>query len=130
MKKNSKKIWLILIITIFIFLNINSECYADGFSLSDIINKGKEFISSGSENSSNIEVKSLSNSIYSILQFVAIAVALIMAAILGIKYITGSVEMQADIKKTLIPYIAGCLIAFGAFTIWKLVIIVLEGVNL
>ena len=40
----------------------------------------------------------------------------------------GSVEEKADIKGLLIPYIVGCIIIFGAFAIWKLVVDILQGI--
>ena len=41
-----------------------------------------------------------------------IAVGVLM--ILGIKYITGSVEDRATYKKSMVPYVIGCFILFGA----------------
>ena len=34
--------------------------------------------------------------------------------VIGLKYITGSVEEKASYKKTMIPYLVGCLLLFGA----------------
>lgn len=126
MKNKTLKIIFIILVIINILAGT-----ASAFTMTDIINKGKNFINSGTtQKVDEGRVSSLSSSILSILQFVAIAVAVTMISILGIKYITGSAEMQADIKKTLIPYIMGALMAFGAFTIWKIVISVLESTNL
>ena len=49
-----------------------------------------------------------------------------MGAILGIQFITGSVEQKAKVKDSLIPFIVGCVAIFGAFGIWKLVITLLK----
>ena len=38
----------------------------------------------------------------------------------------GSVEEKANIKNSLIAYIAGCVVVFGAFTIWKIVVTILQ----
>ena len=35
---------------------------------------------------------------------------------------TGSASEKAQVKETLIPYVVGCVVVFGAFGIWKLVI--------
>ena len=35
-------------------------------------------------------------------------------------------EEKVKVKETLIPYVAGCIIIFGAFTIWKVVVEVLK----
>ena len=55
-------------------------------------------------------------------------VAVLTGAIRGIKYMLGSVEEKADIKGLLIPYIAGCVIIFGSFAIWKLIVTLLQGI--
>lgn len=41
---------------------------------------------------------------------------------------TGSVEQKAKVKDSLVPYVAGCIVIFGAFGIWKMVLIILENV--
>ncbi len=40
----------------------------------------------------------------------------------------GSVEQKAKVKDSLVPYIVGCIVIFGAFGIWKLVLTLLESV--
>ena len=37
--------------------------------------------------------------------------------VIGIKYITGSIEEKATYKKSMMPYIIGCVLLFGAATI-------------
>lgn len=37
--------------------------------------------------------------------------------VIGIKYMTGSIEEKANYKKTMVPYVLGCFIIFGASTI-------------
>lgn len=64
----------------------------------------------------------MSNQILSVLIPLGTIVAVLMAAYLGIKFMTGSAEDQAKVKETLIPYVVGCIVVFGGFTIWKLVI--------
>ena len=45
-----------------------------------------------------------------------------MGAVLGFQFILGSVEGKAKVSEALMPYIVGCIIVFGAFTIWKIAI--------
>ena len=45
--------------------------------------------------------------------FIAIGVMMVI----GIKYMTGSIEEKANYKKTMMPYLVGCLLLFGASTI-------------
>ena len=73
-------------------------------------------------------IKNLSDSIYNILLIVGVIIAVIVGAIIGIKFMTGSVEQKANIKELLIPYIVGCVVIFGAFGIWKIVVLMLKDI--
>ena len=68
------------------------------------------------------------NVIVSVIEAVGIILSVIILIVIGIKYMLGSVEEKADVKGLLIPYIAGCVIVFGSFAIWKLVVTILQGV--
>ena len=35
---------------------------------------------------------------------------------------TGSVSERAETKQLIAPYIVGCVVVFGAFTIWRIVV--------
>ena len=48
---------------------------------------------------------------------------------MGIKFIIGSLEEKAEIKAMLIPYVVGCIVVFGAFGIWKLVMETLSAIG-
>ena len=61
-----------------------------------------------------------------ILLYGAVAVAVIWGAVLGIRFITGTVETKATIKDNLVPYFVGLIVAFGAYGIWSAVINILQ----
>ena len=71
-------------------------------------------------------IQNVSKSIYNILLVIGIAVAVIMGAILGIKLMVSSAEEKADVKKVLSVYVIGCIVVFGGFAIWKLVVTILQ----
>lgn len=50
--------------------------------------------------------------------FLAVGVMMVI----GIKYISGSIEEKASYKKTMMPYIIGCILIFGASTIAPMII--------
>lgn len=60
------------------------------------------------------------NKVYNLLFALGVSASVVIGAMLGIKFIIGSIEEQAKIKEILLPYIMGCLVTFGAFGIWKL----------
>ncbi len=93
--------------------------------ISDVITGGDDFIKSSESSSTTIDkdaLKSTSDSLYKILVISAICIAVIIAAVLGIKFMIGSVEEKAKVKDAMIPFIIGCIVAFGAFGIWEIAI--------
>ena len=120
MKKKVVKIVFIVLIILNIFVTTSKA-----LDFGDIIKRATTFISIGQGEDTTInkgDIISLSDSIFGILQAVALAVALVMILVLGIKYMTSSVEGKADIKATMVPFIVGAVVAFGAFTIWRVIL--------
>ena len=120
----SKKIMTILILT-FLLINIFTfvnKSYAS--SISDIFDGAKDFLSKGEDVSESQEdnLKKTSDLIYNILLVIGIGVAVVVSGILGIKFMMGSVEEKAQIKDQLVPFVIGCIVVFGAFGIWKIVV--------
>ena len=64
-----------------------------------------------------------------ILQTVGIVVAVVVLMVLGIKYMMGSAEEKAEYKKTMIPYVVGAILIFGATTIANMVYQFANGLN-
>ena len=67
-------------------------------------------------------ITNIGNSILSIITSVGIVLAIVLIAILGIKYMMGSTEEKAEYKKSMIPYLVGAVLVFGASAIGKAVI--------
>ena len=66
-------------------------------------------------------ITDLGGKIIGILQTVGVVIAIIILAILGIKYMMGSAEEKAEYKKTFIPYIVGAILIFAAPAIANMV---------
>ena len=136
--KLKKIIFILIIISITAFINVQ-EAYAlyagDGGSskssetVDDIMGNADKFIDDGETAGESIneeELKGTIDFLYNLFLGVGIIVAVIVGTILGIKYMMGSIEEKASLKEMLVPYIAGCVVVFGAFGIWKLVINILS----
>ena len=117
----------IMVIFIILFNLFIPNAYAG--PLQDIMNRAEGFVNNG-ENGGNVinndALKEGSNTLYNVLLVIGIAVAFIWGIVLGIQFITGSLGEKADVKKNLIVYLVGCVIIFGAFGIWKLLLQLLE----
>lgn len=60
---------------------------------------------------------SIGNIMVWVIRTVGIAISTLMLTIIGIKYITGSVEEKAEYKQTMWPYILGALFLFAGSSI-------------
>ena len=99
--------------------------WKDGFKYAD------EFISKGASEKPLDEkkLKEDASGIFSILLAVGTSLTVIVGAILGISFMLASAEDKANIKEKMIPYVIGCVVIYGAFTIWYIVVQVLEKIE-
>lgn len=129
-----KIIFTILIVILIITTNWNYT-----YAISDIMSGVGDFENSrynytinGIHNDMEIDsdnLQSMSNIIYNILLTIGIVVAVIVGLVLAMQFMAGSVEQKAKVQETLVPYIVGCIIIFGAFGIWKLVLTTLNQIQ-
>lgn len=82
----------------------------------------------GTSTVNDVKLKEASNSIYNLLSSIGMIVSVIVGIILGITFMMASAEDKAKVKEALIPYIVGCIVVFGAFGIWKIVINTFNGI--
>jgi len=115
MKKGIFKIISIISIIMCIALSCATFVYADGI---DITTLGDgELTQQGRD-----EIVNYTNIIATIIRNVGIVLSVAILTVLGIKYLTGSIEEKADFKKSAIPYVVGAIVLFGASGIAQLVI--------
>lgn len=104
----------------------------DSQTLDDMIGDADSFVSKADTDDANpgvISAESLQNfskSIYNILLTFGIIVAVLAGMIIGIRFMLGGAEEKANIKEILVPYVVGCVVVFGAFAIWKIVVTILS----
>lgn len=68
------------------------------------------------------DIADFGQKITSIISTIAIVIAVIVLLILGIKYMIGSASEKAEYKKTMIPYLVGAVLVFGAGAIAKVIV--------
>lgn len=103
-KKTLKLISIIALVLCIV--TIATTCFAADLTPSQI--DGKSNTVSGDK------LQKAGNQIATIIRAVGIIASVIILMILGIKYMVGSAEEKAEYKKTMIPYIVGAVILFGA----------------
>ena len=97
-------------------------------SINDLMADAESFVDQGDTSqlpASNLQ--DFSSVIYNILLTVGIVVAVIVGAIIGVKLMASNIDTKVEAKKLLIPYVVGCVVVFGAFAIWKIVVTMLQG---
>lgn len=125
--KRAIKIILTLIIILLVTANYNivQAQERDNITIEDVTGGAKNFIQSGTSQNNPLDITGVQNVtdvLYNILLAVGIIVAVIVGLLIGIKYMTGSVVQKSETKQLLLPYIVGCVVIFGAFGIWKIVV--------
>lgn len=74
-----------------------------------------------SSTSADTKIQNYGGKILSAVTTAGIVLSVIVLAVLGIKYMLGSAEEKAEYKKTLMPYLIGAALIFGASTIATIV---------
>lgn len=104
MKKTSKIVVALFVVLAVVMISVSSFAVAPG-----------DFVAS---NPANVDtIKTLGGQIIGVVRTVGVLVSVVILLILGIKYMMGSAEEKADYKKSMIPYIVGAVLIFGASAI-------------
>ena len=116
---------LIVIILIVLILPITSNAV----KVDDAITKGDDFLQQGTQDTiDDGQLKTFSIDIFNAFLTIGIALAVVIGMYLGVKFMVASAEDKAKVKESLVPYIAGCIVMFGAMGIWKLTIILFRNI--
>ncbi len=124
-----KKLTFAFIIITILGLLLSNSCVR-AISISNTLGGADDFVNSGKTNQNNTfnttALNNASDLVYNTLLILGTCIAVIIATVLGIQFMTGSIEQKVKVKESLIPFIIGCAVIFGAFGIWKLVITILR----
>lgn len=124
MKKTIKIFSIILMVSIFV-LFLSNTVLASGAG--DIIGQVKPNYTTRIDGQGDLT--KIGQKIVSIISVVAMVIAVIVLLILGIKYMIGSASEKAEFKKSMIPYLVGAIIIFGAGAIAQVIVQVAMGVT-
>ena len=131
MQKNKIKILKILLLFCLILVFFKTYTYAS-YSISDIFTDAQNFAEAGNTVDSMISVDALKDTstfIFRLLYSIGMVVAIAVGIVLGIQFMVAGSEEKAKIKETLIAYVVGCVVLFGAYNIWRLVINIVKNIT-
>ena len=93
----------------------------------DAINDADEFVGLESKPVVNKGIlENFSQNMYGILLTIGIVIAVIIGTVLGIKLMIAPIGERVEAKKLLVPYVVGCIVVFGAFGTWKLIVTIMQ----
>ena len=115
----NKVLKMIAIISVFLIVSIFPIT-----TFSTWVDDARNFLEAADETAklNGDKLESASNDIYNLLSSIGMIIAVVVGIILGITYMLVAAEEKAKVKESLIPYVIGCIVIFGAFGIWKLLI--------
>lgn len=120
-----------LVLILFISFLLSSRVFA----LGDWLTQGDDFIATGKSHAETEKdtidtdlVDEGSDLIFNAFLAAGTVVAVIVGAILGIQFMTAGIEKKVEVKQALFPYIISCVVMFGAFGIWKIVVTIMNDV--
>lgn len=111
-------------------LTIGSSDPRNNVTFIDVLNNIDNYVPGDTVTGSDAQkVTEKASLILTTITNVGIVLAILMSAILGIKYMIGSVEEKAEYKKDLLPYFIGSILLFGICTIVKVLQTIGESIN-
>ena len=114
----------IIIMILLLLLGMNTVCSANGVNPGEIANG-----LTGTSSSAQQDVTNIGNQIIGVITTVGVVVAVVILLVLGIKYMMGSASEKAEYKKTMIPYLVGAILIFGASAITRVVVNLASGIG-
>lgn len=113
------KIIVIIVLTLIFSLPL----YSNATTLDEIMTNADSFLTLDNDSvvtPSEDGIKKMSNTVSNVLLTIAVGVTLISGVIMAMQFAFQSVENKAQIKESMIPWVIGILISFGAFGIWRI----------
>ena len=115
------------------YINIESNRYillgdSSDNTIDEVISGANDFLNSGGK-VTHFKVDTMqgvTDLLYNIFLGFGMIIAIIVGIILGIKFMVSSSQEKAEVKESLITYVIGCVVVFGAFGIWKIAIAIIS----
>lgn len=123
MKK--KIIFITLILLIIALIPMQTYC-ADPDSNIDLIIDGLKDVKKGDTSPNSITGGI--NTIFSLIRYVGTGLSVITVMVLGIRYMSSSIEEKAEIKKKTVPIVIGCVLLFATVNIMGIIIDIVNSI--
>lgn len=98
----------------------------------NVFSDADAFLKKGNSQDNKIdesELRTKLSRIFNVILAIGTIIAVLVGGILGIKFMMASAEDKAKIQEAMIPYVIGCIVIFGAFGIWSIVVKLLNNID-
>ena len=103
------------------------------FAIDEIFSTGENWMETGKSKAGigidTANLREASSKLYNMLLAIATIVAVLVGAILGVRYMTAGLDEKVQVKESLFPYLISCIVIFGSFGIWKLVVTIMNQIK-
>ena len=110
MKKAYKALSVLMVVLMIVCASTNVFA---AFNISDI--------NAATTTNADDPMKKMGSTILTVVTNAGMIIAVVVIAIIGVKYMVGSTEDKSEYKKSLMPYLIGAVLVFGASAIAKMV---------
>ena len=125
MKKNI----IISIIIMLLFQLFFIPTLSNAQNMGEVVQQGDDFVSRGKILIDQSKLNETMSFIFNSLLVVGIILSVFVGGFLGIKFMVSSAEEKAEIKKIMMPFVTGCIVIFGAYGIWRIVVTIMNQVS-
>ena len=112
MKKNKKIQIILIVVAVLMLVSTNLLAATIG---TDSIKNDKSL------GDADTKMETIGSKIFTAISNTGIVISVVVLAVIGIRYMLGSVDERAEYKKSMMPYVIGAFLVFGASTIGKIV---------
>ncbi len=112
MKKSFLKISVIIFTIMFVLINMTNVSYGGNDSTKNNNQEQQRGIRDDLYGSPNTTLTTAASKIAGVIEYIALAFAVGMLILKGIKFVTSSPDGKADVKKELIPWSIGVVLLF------------------
>ena len=118
-----KRCIVITIIALLMLMLVSSFiCETQAIDFGEITSHPEQVIQpSGEDNHSTDELVNIGNIIVNVVRTFGQALSVVILAIVGIRYIMGSIEEKAEYKQTMWVYIVAAVLIFGGSTLAQII---------
>lgn len=129
------KIKMLIIILISMILIFSLPTYSKAeLSIDSIFSNADDFLAQESQSSAQgieeSELKDISDTVSGILLTIAVAVTFITIGVMGVNFAIQAADEKAKVKESMVPWVIGILVSFGAYGIWKFVMNIFYNIDL